>query len=90
MKLLPIPSFRFCPLPACGRRWFTASPAAQPCPYCGTAVHDASSGWPHGCAQGHSTVGPGECKQCAPVRVEEPAVAGVKTWNDRATNGVAK
>jgi len=64
MKLMPQGSYRWCRLPSCERRWFTASPAAQPCPFCGLEAKDATTGWPHACTNGHSAQHGGECPQC--------------------------
>jgi hypothetical protein len=61
---MPQGSFRWCQTPSCGRRWFTAAPTPQPCPFCGAHVKDATDGWPHVCSRGHGAQHGGECQEC--------------------------
>jgi hypothetical protein len=62
--LMPVGSFRWCPLSTCGHRWYVAYPKACSCPKCGSDVADASDGWPHGCTNGHSAHHGGPCAEC--------------------------
>lgn len=64
MKLMPQGSYRWCTLPSCARRWYTAVPGEQRCPYCGHAAKDATDGWPHICSRGHGADHGGECGKC--------------------------
>lgn len=60
--LMPCPSYRWCT--CCERRWYTAYPGEQYCPYCGQHAKDATEGWPHGCSRGHEAQHGGRCGEC--------------------------
>ena len=83
MRLMPVPSYRWCKL--CERRWFTASPKAQACPVCSTQAPDVTDGWPHGCSSGHEANHGGECMQCDAEKIAKVAVTTrvAVEWRDK-------
>ncbi len=82
---MPQPSYRWCKLTTCSKRWYTADPTETACPYCGHPCRDASEGWPHVCDRGHGADHGGSCLECPAVsRTKSNGVSHVAAvWVDR-------